>query len=182
VAKPASISMIDVVSMSLETLWRNRLRTGLTMLGMIIGIGSVIAITSVGQGVQIATEKQIQALGTNVLLILPGAFRAGGISSGVGSASTLTWGDAKAVRSQVLSAQGVTVFLQRNNIQMVNEAQNTASALFGVDPDYPDVKNIYPQEGSFFDSKDMDAANSLDRKSTRLNSSHHLLSRMPSSA
>jgi putative ABC transport system permease protein len=160
--KTTSVSFIEVLTMSLESLWSNRLRTGLTMLGMVIGIASVIAITSVGQGVQVATERQIQALGSNVLLILSGVSRTGGgVSLGAGSASTLTWEDAKAVRSQVPSSQGVTAFLQRGNIQMVNDTQNTASSLFGTDIFYSDVKNIYPKEGQFFTQADMDAAKAV---------------------
>jgi putative ABC transport system permease protein len=83
--------------MAVETLWSNKVRTGLTMLGVIIGISSVIMITSIGQGVQKATELQIQALGTNVMLVSAAAARTGGISQGAGSASTLTWQDAQAL-------------------------------------------------------------------------------------
>ncbi len=159
--KTTSVSIAEVLIMSLESLWSNRLRTGLTMLGMVIGIAAVIAITSVGQGVQAATAKQIQALGSNVLLVLSGASRTGGVGLGAGSASTLTWEDAKAVRTQVPSSQGVTAFLQRNNIQMVNESQNIASTLLGTDIFYNDVKNIYPQAGRFFEQADMDGAKAV---------------------
>jgi putative ABC transport system permease protein len=131
------------------------------MLGMVIGIAAVIAVTSVGQGVQIATTKQIQALGSNVLLVLSGVSRSGGVSLGGGSASSLTWQDAKAVRSQVPSALGVTAFLQRSNIQMVNNEQNTSSTLLGTDTYFPDVRNTYPLEGRFFDQTDMDAARAV---------------------
>jgi putative ABC transport system permease protein len=160
-SKTTSISFTEVLIMSLDSLWSNRLRTGLTMLGMVIGIAAVIAITSVGQGVQIATAKQIQALGSNVLLVLSGVSRSGGVSLGGGSASTLTWQDAKAVRSQVPSALGVTAFLQRSNIQMVNNQQNTASTLIGTDIYFPDVRNTYPTEGRFFNQADMDIAKAV---------------------
>jgi putative ABC transport system permease protein len=159
--KTTSISFTEVLIMSLDSLWSNRLRTGLTMLGMVIGIAAVIAITSVGQGVQIATARQIQALGSNVLLVLSGVSRSGGVSLGGGSASSLTWQDAKAVRSQVPSALGVTAFLQRSNIQMVNNEQNTASTLIGTDIYFPDVRNTYPTEGRFFDQADMDIAKAV---------------------
>ncbi len=160
-SKTTSISFTEVLIMSLDSLWSNRLRTGLTMLGMVIGIAAVIAVTSVGQGVQIATTKQIQALGSNVLLVLSGVSRSGGVSLGGGSASSLTWQDAKAVRSQVPSALGVTAFLQRSNIQMVNNEQNTSSTLLGTDIYFPDVRNTYPLEGRFFDQTDMDAARAV---------------------
>ncbi|AFY72988.1 ABC-type antimicrobial peptide transport system, permease component [Synechococcus sp. PCC 7502] len=159
--KTTSVSLIEVLIMSFDSLWSNRLRTSLTMLGMIIGIAAVIAITSVGQGVQLATAQQIQALGSNVLLVLSGVSRSGGISLGGGSASTLTWEDAKAVRAQVPSAKGVTAFLQRGNIQMVYADQNTATTIIGTDIDYSDVKNIYPQSGQFFAQTDMDAASAV---------------------
>jgi putative ABC transport system permease protein len=160
-SKATSISFTEVLIMSLDSLWSNRLRTGLTMLGMVIGIAAVIAVTSVGQGVQIATTKQIQSLGSNVLLVLPGMSRTGGVSLGGGSASSLTWQDAKAVRSQVSSALGVTAFLQRSNIQMVNNEQNTASTLIGTEIYFPNVRNTYPVEGRFFDQTDMDAARAV---------------------
>jgi putative ABC transport system permease protein len=144
--------------MSVEALWSNRLRTGLTMLGVIIGIASVIMVTAVGEGVQKASQQQIQALGTNVMLVLSGAARTGGISQGIGSASTLTWEDAQAIAKQVPASQGVSAFLQRRQIQMVYQGRNTATTLIGTDLNYPDVKNIYPQEGQFFSQTDLDTA------------------------
>ncbi|MCY7392727.1 MAG: ABC transporter permease, partial [Leptolyngbyaceae cyanobacterium CAN_BIN12] len=86
--RPTTIPVFEVLTMALNALWSNRLRTALTMLGVVIGIASVITVTSVGQGVQKATEQQIQALGSNVMLVLSGVARSGGISQGSGSAST----------------------------------------------------------------------------------------------
>ncbi|XGW00548.1 MAG: ABC transporter permease [Leptolyngbya sp. BL-A-14] len=154
---PTRVSLLEVLTMSLEALWSNRLRTGLTMLGVIIGIASVITVTSVGQGVQKATEQQIQALGTNVILVLTGVARTGGISQGTGTASTVTWEDAKAIAKQAPAAQGVTAYLQRG-VQVVYEGQNNSTTLLGTDLSYPDVKNIHPQEGQFFSQADLDSA------------------------
>ncbi|NJL10186.1 MAG: FtsX-like permease family protein [Calothrix sp. SM1_7_51] len=147
--------------MSVESLWSNKLRTGLTMLGMIIGISSVVAITSVGQGVQKATEKQIQSLGSDVLLVLAGASSTGGVSQGQGSASTLTLQDAEAAAKQVTAARAVTAFLQRGNQQIVYGGQNIATAVVGTDLNYPDVKDAFPVEGQFFTQTDLDAANAV---------------------
>ncbi len=91
------ISLLEIFLMAVETLWSNKVRSGLTMLGVIIGISSVIAITSIGQGVQKSTELQIEALGTNILSVSAASARTGGISQGAGSASTLTWEDAQAL-------------------------------------------------------------------------------------
>jgi putative ABC transport system permease protein len=151
----------EVLSMALDSLWSNKLRTGLTMLGMIIGIGSVVAITSAGQGVQKATEQQIMSLGSNVMVVLAGASTTGGISQGIGSASTLTLEDAKAVAKQVKAAQAVTAFLQRPQVQVVYGGQNSSTTILGTDLNYPDVKDIHPQEGQFFTEADLDNANAV---------------------
>jgi putative ABC transport system permease protein len=148
----------EVLRMSIETLWSNKLRTGLTMLGVVIGISSVIMITSIGQGVQKSTELQIQELGTNVMLVLAGEARTGGISQGAGSASTLTWEDAKAIAKQVPPAKAVTAFLQRGQIQVVRGNRNTTTLLIGADLNLPPIRNIQTQVGSFFSQADLDAA------------------------
>ncbi len=150
-------SLSEVLIMSAETLWSNKLRTSLTMLGVVIGISSVITITSVGQGVQKSTELQIQALGTNVMMVSAGAARTGGISQGAGSASTLTWEDAQAIAKQVPAAKAVSAFLQRGSIQVVRGNTNISTILLGTDLNYPIMKNIHPQEGLFFNQGDLDA-------------------------
>lgn len=155
---PTKVSLLEVLTMALEALWSNRLRTCLTMLGVIIGISSVIMVTSVGQGVQKATEQQIQSLGTNVMLVLAGAARFGGISQGAGSAGTLTWEDAQAIAKQVPAAEGVTAYLQRSG-QVVYGDRNISTFILGVDLNYPRVKEIQPQEGQFFTQEDLDLAN-----------------------
>jgi putative ABC transport system permease protein len=148
----------EVLLMSIAALWSNKLRTGLTMLGVVIGISSVIMITSIGQGVQKSTELQIQALGTNQIAVMPGEARTGGVSQGVGSATTLTWEDAQAIAKQIPSAKAVSAVLQRGSIQVVRGNHNTTTLLVGTDLNYPKMKNIQPQVGSFFSQGDLDAA------------------------
>ena len=143
--------------MAIEALWSNKLRTGLTMLGVIIGIASVIAISSIGQGVQKNVEQQIQALGTDVLQIFPGAARSGNVRQGLGSSSTLTWQDAKAIQENAPSAQLVSAYLQRS-AQVVYGGQNTSTSVYGTDLNYPDARNIHPQEGRFFTQEELDSA------------------------
>jgi len=155
-----SVPLLEVLTMAVESLWSNRLRTSLTMLGVIIGIASVIMVTSVGQGVQKATEQQIQSLGTNVMLVLAGAARTGGISQGAGSAATLTWEDAQAIAKQVPAAQNVTAYLQRS-AQVVYSDRNDSTFVLGVDLNYADVKEIYPKVGQFFTQEDLDSAKSV---------------------
>jgi putative ABC transport system permease protein len=152
-----TLSILEILSMAADALWRNKLRTGLTMLGVIIGISSVIAITSVGQGVQKSVEQQIQALGSNVLQIFSGAARSGNISQGLGSTSTLTWEDAKAIASVAPSAQVVSAYLQRN-VQVVYEGQNTSTRIFGTDVNYPEARETRPQEGRYFSQDELDSS------------------------
>jgi len=152
-----SVSAIKILSMAIEALWSNKLRTGLTMLGVIIGITSVIAITSVGQGVQKATEQQIQALGTDVLQIFASAARTGGISQGVGSSSTLTWEDAKAIQAQAPAAQAVSAYLQRPG-QVVYGKQNHSTNIVGIDLNYLEARNTHLTQGRFFTQEELDNA------------------------
>ncbi len=152
------ISLLEIFLMAAETLWSNKVRSGLTMLGVIIGISSVIAITSIGQGVQKSTELQIQALGTNILQVSAASARTGGISQGAGSASTLTWEDAQAIAKQVPAATAVAAFLQRQNIQVVRGNINIATTAIGADLNLPVVRNLHTQLGAFFRQEDLDTA------------------------
>jgi putative ABC transport system permease protein len=148
----------EVLIMSVETLWSNKLRTGLTMLGVIIGISSVITITALGQGVQKSTELQIQALGTNLMAVIPGEARTGGVSQGTGSATTLTWEDAQAIDRQVPAAKSVSAFLERSQMQVVRGNRNTTTRLVGTDLSMPAMRNVQTQVGGFFSQGDLDAA------------------------
>ncbi len=150
------VSLLEILIMSLETLWNNKLRTALTMLGVVIGIASVIMITSVGQGVQKSTALQIEALGTNVMVVTAGAARTGGISQGAGSASTLTLEDAEAIAKQVPAAKLVSAFLQRPQIQVVRGNINISTLLVGTDLNLPKIRNFQPQAGFFFSQNDLD--------------------------
>lgn len=158
--RKVTVPFDEVLTMAAESLWSNRLRTALTMLGVVIGIASVIAITSVGQGVQKATELQLQALGTNVINVLSGSARTGGISQGGGTAATLTWDDARAVATQAPAARLVSAYLQQRR-QVAYGNQNTATTILGTDLNYPAIRNTYPQEGRFFDQQEFDKAGSV---------------------
>jgi putative ABC transport system permease protein len=155
-----TVSTVEILAMAIAALWSNKLRTGLTMLGVVIGIASVIAITSVGQGVQKATEQQIQSLGTDVLQIFAGNARTGGISQGVGSSSTLIWEDAQAIQEQAPAVQGVSAYLQRPG-QVVHEQDNHSTNVVGIDLNYPSVRNTQLTHGRFFTQEEIDTANSV---------------------
>ncbi len=155
------ISLLEIFLMAVETLWSNKIRSGLTMLGVIIGISSVIAITSIGQGVQRATELRIEALGTNILQVSAAAARTGGISQGAGSASTLTWEDARSIAKQVPAATAVSAFLYRPGVQVVRGNVNISINAIGTDLNFPAVRNVKPQLGTFFQQQDLDIAKAV---------------------
>ncbi|MEL7071934.1 MAG: ABC transporter permease [Cyanobacteria bacterium J06581_3] len=138
--------------MSLEALWSNKLRSALTMLGVIIGIGSVISITSIGQGIQKSTEESIRGLGTDVLQVIAGQAESGGISQG--AVTTLTWEDALAIEQQAPSATVVSAYLQRS-AQVVYGENNTSTTVYGTDLAHPDARNTYPAQGRFFTEEEL---------------------------
>ncbi|MEM1255220.1 MAG: ABC transporter permease [Cyanobacteria bacterium P01_H01_bin.21] len=152
-----SVSMAEILAIAIAALWNNKLRTALTMLGVIIGITAVIAVTSVGQGVQSATEANLQGLGADLLQVRAGAANTGNVSQGSGSATTLTWSDAQAIESQVLSAGTVTAYLQQTT-QVVYAQNNMSTTVLGTDTNYADVNNITLQSGRFFTLDELTAA------------------------
>jgi putative ABC transport system permease protein len=127
------------------------------MLGVVIGIASVIGITSIGQGVQKSTEENIRSLGTDVLQVIAGASRSGNIDQGLGSSSTLTWEDAQAIATQAPAAKVVSAYLQRN-AQVVYGDQNTSTTIYGTDLHYPDARNTKPEAGRYFNQEELEAA------------------------
>ena len=155
----AKVPFSEILVMAAESLWNNRLRTALTMLGVIIGIAAVIAITSIGQGIQKSTENQLQALGTNSINVLTGSARTGGINQGGGSASTLTLEDAHAV-AKAPAVKLVSAYLQRNR-QVSYGSQNTSTTVIGTDVNYSPIRNTFPTEGRYFEQEDIDKAKSL---------------------
>jgi putative ABC transport system permease protein len=155
-----SIATTEILTMAAEALWSNKLRTGLTMLGMIIGISSVIGITSIGQGAQEYTEDRFRALGTDVLQVMAGAAKSGTVSQGGGSATTLTWEDAQAIAAQAPAAKVVAPYLQ-GSAQVVYGGENSLTTVYGTDLNYPDARNTQPETGRYFNQEELDAAKSV---------------------
>jgi putative ABC transport system permease protein len=156
----SSIAFGEILLMAIAALWHNKLRTMLTMLGIIIGIAAVIAVTAIGQGTQKATEQQLQSLGTDILIVQSGAARSGAVQQGVGTATTLTLADAQAIEQQVLGIEKVSAALQQM-AQVVYAQNNDAMTIVGTDTNYPDVRNTHPQIGRFFTLEEYKAAKPL---------------------
>jgi macrolide transport system ATP-binding/permease protein len=125
---------------SIQAIGRNRTRSALTVLGVFIGVAALIVMVAVGQGANEAVRKQIESLGTNLLVVVPGATTSGGVRAGSGSASTITVSDAQAIRRED-PAVGSTSHLIRQAGQAAFGNQNWGTVIQGVSPNYPPVTN-----------------------------------------
>jgi len=134
----------------------NKVRSGLTMLGIVIGIASVIALTAVGAGAQGSIQSSINSLGANLLIITPGATRTIGstVSAGRGSAQTLTPSDADAISSQVNNVEAVAQEVTSRE-QVVYEGANTNVSILGTTPAYTQVRNVQVASGVFVSDQDV---------------------------
>ncbi|HEY8836579.1 MAG TPA: ABC transporter permease [Dehalococcoidia bacterium] len=148
----------ESIRVALEALNANKLRSGLTMLGIVIGVGAVIALMSIGSGAQAAIAQNIKSLGANLITITPGASSAGGVSQGNGSAPTLTVDDADAIAdpNTVPGAAAVSPELYIGfNAQIVNHGTNVSTKVNGVTPAYEDVHAFPAALGAWFTEDDM---------------------------
>lgn len=129
-----------VMTAAAEAIWRNKMRSALTMLGVFIGVAALIVMVSVGQGANEAVRKEIARLGTNLVVILPGAATSGGARGGSGSASTLTVADVRAIRQEAPAAGAVSYLIRQSGlIRFAN--QNWTTGIQGVSPNYPPMTN-----------------------------------------
>ena len=139
----------DILQETYAALSANKARSGLTILGIVIGIGSVIAMVSIGQGAAGQIQSSIEGLGSNLLTVMPGFIQPGRgiVSSGRGSAQTLKNEDIEVLR-QISGTAYISPEVQRR-FQIVAFGNNTNSTIVGVEPDYAQVRNISPSAGSF---------------------------------
>ena len=156
--RAAFLSMI--LSASLQALARNKLRAALTMLGVFIGVAALIAMVAVGDGASAAVKKQLESLGTNMVVVLPGATTAGGVRAGAGSASALTVIDAEAILRDDPAVQRVS-YLTRQAGQVQYGDQNWSTVIQGVTPSYLDIVSWRIASGSSMTEQQDDAAETV---------------------
>ncbi len=141
---------LDIALSALTSLWANKLRSGLTVLGIVIGVAAVISLMSIGRGAQASITERIQSLGTNLLFVQPGAASFGGIFFGQGSASTLTLNDAEAIADPAALPSVAAVAPELNTFgDIVFGRENTSTQVLGVTPEYLGVRNLEMATGSF---------------------------------
>lgn len=144
----------ETLRVSWSSIRANKMRSFLTMLGIIIGVVSVIGSFAVGVGAKDMITSQVESLGSNLLTIMPGSNSSGGINFGFGSASTLTYQNVQMILSQdpdVAAASAVESY----NAQVVYKSNNTSTSVEGVDSSYQQIKNIGMQEGRFFQPEEV---------------------------
>jgi putative ABC transport system permease protein len=148
------------IRIALRALRVNKLRSILTMLGIIIGVGAVITMIAIGSGAQAQVEEQIKALGTNLIVVTPGSVTAGGVRMGAGARANLTEDDAYALQRELSDVQAAAPTL-RGTGQVVFGGSNWSTGYFGVTPEYLEVRNWVIASGKAFDTADVSGASKV---------------------
>ncbi len=142
---------------ALRALRRNKLRSGLTALGIIIGVASVVAMVAVGNGAQSNIQSQVAALGQNLLMVFAGSRRAGGVNSGLGSASTITLADAETIGREVTDVVAVSPEVS-TSAQAIANGRNWSTTVVGESPDYLKIRDWKLSAGSMFTEREVRSA------------------------
>src|SRR5437773_8166295 len=150
------MSIVMILRIAQKALGRNKMRTALRMLGMIIGVAAVITMVALGTGEQTSIEAQIQSAGTNMIIVSAGNFNQGGVRQGQGNASTLTPDDAAAI-SRLTGVQYAAAGSNTRG-QIVAGNQNWNTQVQGTDVDLPLIRSWQPSMGAFFTEQDVDTA------------------------
>jgi putative ABC transport system permease protein len=150
------MNLLIIIGEAFRALRLNRLRTGLTMLGMIIGVAAVVLMLSIGQGAQANINSTIASMGSHLLIVVPGATSSGGLRFGIGSVKTLTVGDAQAIAE--LPSVEATAPVVSGIAQFSYGANNWSTAITGVTPDYFSVSNWVIENGAIFTEADVRSA------------------------
>jgi putative ABC transport system permease protein len=150
------VSWVQTFRVALRALARNKLRSFLTTLGMVIGVSAVIAMVAIGDGAKARVEETFAAMGSNMLVILPGTTSTGGAQGGFGSMPTLTWDDLRALQTDAPAVRYAAPVL-RTNAQVLSEDQNWGTSVNGTTPDYFAIRNWAIARGVGITESDVDS-------------------------
>jgi putative ABC transport system permease protein len=154
------MNLLETLRVAVRALWRNKTRSFLTTLGIIIGVASVIAMVAIGEGARAAVEKTFQAMGTNLLIVLPGSSQTSGAKGGFGSQASITWDDLKAIGTDIPSVR-YAVPVEQVQVQIQSEDQNWSTRVMGSWPDYFAIRNWGMSRGRAYTMSDVEAANKV---------------------
>jgi putative ABC transport system permease protein len=151
------MSWLQTLRVALRALLRNKMRSFLTTLGIVIGVSAVIAMVAIGDGAKARVEAQFAAMGANMLIVLPGTSTAGGAHGGFGSMPTLTWDDLKAIQTDIPTVRLAAPQL-RATVQVLSEEQNWTTQVYGTTPEYFAIRSWALALGSLLNQVDVDGA------------------------
>jgi len=149
------MNLLETLRLAIRALLRSKTRSVLTALGIIIGVGAVIAMVAIGDGARASVQRVFDSMGTHMLIVLPGSSNAGGARGGFGSQPTLTWDDLEALRTQLPSVRAAAPEL-RSSAQLSSGEQNWATSVVGTTPDFFDVRNWPMALGTRFSESDVE--------------------------
>ena len=151
------MSALQTFSLALRALLRNKTRSLLTTLGIVIGVASVISMVGVGDGARARVESLFSSMGTNMLIVLSGSTSSGGVMGGFGSMPTLTWDDLIAIQTQ---APAVRLAAPVANLRatLVAEEANWTTGVVGTTSEYFEIRSWQPEQGSIFSADDIASA------------------------
>ena len=152
--------LISSIRIAFQALAMNKLRSALTMLGIVIGVASVIATVAIGSGATQRIQDQIASIGSNIIIITPGSTSSSGVRLGTGNAVTLSEADARDIPAQCPDV-ALTAPYVRGGAQVVNGNNNWATQVYGVTPDYLTIRQLSVANGAEFMQQDVDAANKV---------------------
>jgi putative ABC transport system permease protein len=147
------LQLKNLLKVAFKSILKNGMRSLLTSLGIIIGVGAVIVMVAIGEGSQAQIENQIASLGTNLIIVFPGASRSGGISRGAGSFNRFTFDDVEKLQreARLLSAVSPVV---RSGGQIIGGGKNWSTTVYGVSPEYMAIRSWQLERGEFFTARD----------------------------
>lgn len=148
------MGIFQLFSIAWQGILTNRLRSSLTVLGIVIGIASVITLLGIGEGAKAEAEKQVTALGVNLIYIRPGSISTSSISQGQGTAPTLTYDDALAIKENCPAVESVAA-QYTSNYQVQHGEDNTLTSVVATEPSYPSIRNFYTKRGRFFNDAEL---------------------------
>ena len=146
----------NLIKVAMKSIMKNRMRSALTILGIVIGVGAVIALVSVGQGASADIQKEISSMGTNIIMIMPGSSRQGGVNRGAGSYYSLTMTDVQALQDEGNLIRYVSPVVSASG-QVIANNRNWSTRTQGVAANYLTIKDWALSNGSFFSEKDVHA-------------------------
>ncbi len=150
-------SLKRLMKTAFRSIYRNKMRSMLTALGIIIGVSSVIIMVAIGSGTGIRIQEQINSLGTNLIMISPGEAKTGGVSKGGGSLSRLTFEDVMRIKKSATLLSGISPVVRASE-QVIGGAGNWSTSVYGVSTDYFTIKNRELESGEYFTDRDVQAS------------------------